>query len=121
MGALSPTHWAIIIVLVLLLFGSRKLPDLARGVGQSLRIFKAETTDLRGEGEKSSEDQTPAVEKGSSSGEIPTSGSNGSGSAPTQPSAGSSSSGSTSSESTGSAAGPAAGSSSTGERVADSR
>lgn len=43
MGSLSPMHWAIVIVVVLLLFGSRKLPDMARGVGQSMRILKAET------------------------------------------------------------------------------
>lgn len=64
MGALSPTHWAIIIVLVLLLFGSRKLPDMARGMGQSLRIFKAETQELRNEGATTAE-QAPAVEKAS--------------------------------------------------------
>jgi sec-independent protein translocase protein TatA len=43
MGALSPTHWAIIAVLVVLLFGSKRLPDTARGLGQSLRILRAET------------------------------------------------------------------------------
>ena len=42
MGALSPVHWAIVIVVLLLLFGSRKLPDMARGLGQSMRILKAE-------------------------------------------------------------------------------
>jgi sec-independent protein translocase protein TatA len=40
-------HWAIVIVVVLLLFGSRKLPDMARGLGQSMRILKAETRGLR--------------------------------------------------------------------------
>jgi sec-independent protein translocase protein TatA len=40
--------WEIFILLaiVLLLFGSKKLPDAARGVGRSLRIFKAETKGL---------------------------------------------------------------------------
>ncbi|MFC5060585.1 Sec-independent protein translocase subunit TatA [Actinomycetospora atypica] len=42
MGSLSPVHWAIVIVVLLLLFGSRKLPDMARGLGQSMRILKAE-------------------------------------------------------------------------------
>ena len=41
-GALSPTHWLIIIGVLVVLFGARKLPDAARGLGQSLRIFKAE-------------------------------------------------------------------------------
>ena len=47
MGSLSPVHWAIVIVVVLLLFGSRKLPDMARGLGQSMRILKAETRGLQ--------------------------------------------------------------------------
>lgn len=32
----------LILIVLLLLFGGRKLPDLARGLGQSLRIFKSE-------------------------------------------------------------------------------
>ncbi|MCD2192694.1 Sec-independent protein translocase subunit TatA [Actinomycetospora endophytica] len=47
MGSLSPVHWAIVIVVVLLLFGSRKLPDMARGLGQSMRILKAETRGMQ--------------------------------------------------------------------------
>ena len=41
--------WEIIIVLalLLLLFGAKRLPDAARGLGRSLRIFKAETKGLR--------------------------------------------------------------------------
>jgi len=35
-------HIVIILAVVVLLFGSRKLPDAARSVGQSLRIFKSE-------------------------------------------------------------------------------
>ncbi|MFC4943769.1 Sec-independent protein translocase subunit TatA [Pseudonocardia sp. GCM10023141] len=47
MGALSPTHWLIIIGLVVVLFGAKKLPMAARSMGQSLRILKAETSELR--------------------------------------------------------------------------
>lgn len=36
----------IIVALVVLLFGAKRLPDAARGVGRSLRIFKAETKGL---------------------------------------------------------------------------
>lgn len=39
----------IIAVVVLILFGSKKLPEAARSVGKSLRIFKAETKGLREE------------------------------------------------------------------------
>ena len=36
----------LIIVIVVLLFGAKKLPELARGSGRALRIFKAETKGL---------------------------------------------------------------------------
>jgi sec-independent protein translocase protein TatA len=41
--------WEILIIafVVVLLFGSKKLPDAARSFGRSLRIFKAETKGLR--------------------------------------------------------------------------
>ena len=40
-------EWLVILVIVVLVFGAAKLPDLARGTGQALRIFKAETKGLR--------------------------------------------------------------------------
>ncbi|WP_029137908.1 Sec-independent protein translocase subunit TatA [Nakamurella lactea] len=42
MGGLSWWHWLIIIAAFVLLFGARKLPDAARGLGRSLRILKSE-------------------------------------------------------------------------------
>ncbi len=39
-------EWLIIVALLLLLFGAKRLPDAARGLGRSLRIFKAETKGL---------------------------------------------------------------------------
>lgn len=47
MGALSPTHWAIVAVVLLVLFGSKKLPDAARGLGRSMRILKTEVGELQ--------------------------------------------------------------------------
>ncbi|MEZ7851413.1 MAG: Sec-independent protein translocase subunit TatA [Candidatus Nanopelagicales bacterium] len=41
-------EWIIIVALILLLFGAKRLPDAARGLGRSLRIFKAETKGLTG-------------------------------------------------------------------------
>jgi sec-independent protein translocase protein TatA len=43
----------ILLIVILVLFGARRLPGAARSLGQSLRIFKAETKGLR------SEDATP--------------------------------------------------------------
>jgi sec-independent protein translocase protein TatA len=37
----------LLLVVLLLLFGAKRLPDAARGIGRSLRIFKAETKGLR--------------------------------------------------------------------------
>ena len=50
--------WAIVllVVLVILLFGANKLPGLARNMGRSMRIFKSEVEELRGD-EKGSEDE----------------------------------------------------------------
>jgi sec-independent protein translocase protein TatA len=46
MPNLRGSEWLIIILLVVLLFGAKRLPDAARSVGRSLRIFKAETKGL---------------------------------------------------------------------------
>jgi sec-independent protein translocase protein TatA len=40
MGEFSPIHWLIILAIVLLLFGGRKIPELARGLGEGIRNFK---------------------------------------------------------------------------------
>ncbi|HRV67819.1 MAG TPA: Sec-independent protein translocase subunit TatA [Marmoricola sp.] len=40
---LGPTELLIIFAVIVLLFGASKLPDLARGSGRAIRIFKAET------------------------------------------------------------------------------
>lgn len=44
----TPSIWAILVlvVVVLLLFGARRLPDVAASVGKSLKIFKKEIKDL---------------------------------------------------------------------------
>ena len=42
MGALQPWHVILIVVVFLLLFGGKRLPDAARGLGRSLRILKSE-------------------------------------------------------------------------------
>lgn len=49
MGALKPWHIIVLVVLVLLLFGAGKLPSLARNLGKSMRIFKSEVEELRGD------------------------------------------------------------------------
>lgn len=36
----APWHWIIVIALVLLLFGGKKIPELMRGLGSGIKEFK---------------------------------------------------------------------------------
>ena len=47
MGGLQPWHWVIVIAVFVLLFGAKKLPDAARSLGQSMRIFKSEVKEMK--------------------------------------------------------------------------
>jgi sec-independent protein translocase protein TatA len=46
----GPGHWAVLAVVIVLLFGAKKLPDAARSLGKSMRIFKSEIRELQNEG-----------------------------------------------------------------------
>jgi sec-independent protein translocase protein TatA len=46
MGAVRPWHIIVLVVVLILLFGAKRLPDAARSLGRSLRIIKAETKGL---------------------------------------------------------------------------
>jgi sec-independent protein translocase protein TatA len=59
MGEFSPWHWAIVALVFVVLFGARKLPDAARGIGQSVRIFKAE---LKAGSEEGTQPAAPAAQ-----------------------------------------------------------
>ncbi|NEA43925.1 Sec-independent protein translocase subunit TatA [Streptomyces sp. SID11385] len=65
-NGLEPWHLLILLVVVVVLFGSRKLPDTARALGKSLRILKSETRALRAEHEspEAGGDPRPAREAG---------------------------------------------------------
>jgi sec-independent protein translocase protein TatA len=60
LGSLSPWHWAILAVVVILLFGSKKLPDAARSLGRSLRIFKSEVRELQSDSKSEASTPQPA-------------------------------------------------------------
>jgi sec-independent protein translocase protein TatA len=59
---LGPTELILIVLVIVLLFGASKLPELARGSGRALRIFKAETKGLMDddEDETKASNQTPS-------------------------------------------------------------
>lgn len=52
MAGLGTTEIIIIAVVILILFGSRKMPDAARSLGRSLRIFKTEIKGLHDDDER---------------------------------------------------------------------
>lgn len=45
MGALSIQHLLVVLVVVLLLFGSKKLPEIGGGLGRAIKNFKKATTE----------------------------------------------------------------------------
>ena len=53
MGEFSPIHWLIVIAVIVLLFGGKKIPEVMRGMGEGIRSFKE---GMRGDG------STPAAQ-----------------------------------------------------------
>ncbi|WP_326813078.1 Sec-independent protein translocase subunit TatA [Streptomyces scopuliridis] len=50
-NGLEPWHLLIVAIVIIVLFGSKRLPDAARAVGKSMRILKSETKAMKEEGE----------------------------------------------------------------------
>ena len=78
MGEFSPWHLLILAAVLVLLFGANKLPQMARSVGQSMRIFKSEVDTMRDDSRKSTTGSGTADSPGASS-------SSGSAGTPSQP------------------------------------
>ncbi len=57
MPSLGGWEFVILIGVVVLLFGARKLPDMARSIGQSARVFKGEMKGMK------SDDEAPEADK----------------------------------------------------------
>lgn len=57
---IGPTEILIILGVVLLLFGGKKLPELARGSGKALRIFKSEVKAMNDDDEDDQKSIKPA-------------------------------------------------------------
>jgi len=58
-GSLGTPELVLIFAVIVLLFGASKLPELARGSGRALRIFKAETKGLMDDDDESDK---PAID-----------------------------------------------------------
>lgn len=58
MNALKPQHLVVILVIFMVLFGAKRLPDSARSLGRSMRIFKSEMKEMH-EDEKKPDGEVP--------------------------------------------------------------
>ena len=57
---MSPTHWLLVLAVLLLLFGAKRLPDMARSVGQSTRVLKGELRGLRNDDQLTENTRAPS-------------------------------------------------------------
>ncbi len=55
-GLLQPTHLIIILVIVLIIFGPRRLPEIGGAVGKSIREFRKSTKDMTNEFQQTVDD-----------------------------------------------------------------
>lgn len=44
---MRPIHWLIVILVLIILFGASKLPDIAKNIGKSAKVLKKELNDLQ--------------------------------------------------------------------------
>jgi sec-independent protein translocase protein TatA len=69
MGSLSPIHWLLVIVVLLLVFGPTRLAGAGKGLGEGIKAFKKGLSEDEAQEEKKAEEQKlltaekPAEEK----------------------------------------------------------
>jgi sec-independent protein translocase protein TatA len=49
MGQIGPRELVVLLIIVLLVFGAKRMPDIARSLGKSARILKSETRAMKAE------------------------------------------------------------------------
>jgi len=59
MGSMSPLHWLIVLLVVMLVFGPKRLASLGKGLGEGIRSFRE---GISGEGERPHDD-AKAIQK----------------------------------------------------------
>lgn len=56
----NPLLLIVLLLIIVLVFGAKRLPDAARSVGRSMRIFKTEVKEMREDDEKDASGSTAA-------------------------------------------------------------
>ena len=54
----EPSHILLLLIVVIILFGAKRLPDSARSLGRSLRIFKSEMKDMKNDDKNENKDDS---------------------------------------------------------------
>lgn len=55
MGSFSMGHWLIVLAVIVLLFGAKKIPELAKGLGKGIKDFKEAVKDDEDKGDTTKE------------------------------------------------------------------
>jgi sec-independent protein translocase protein TatA len=71
-NGLEPWHLLIVAIVVIALFGSKRLPDMARSLGKSMRILKREAKAMKEEGAAPSAPLEPTSVRTAETAETPT-------------------------------------------------
>ncbi len=61
--SLGPWEIALVVLVIIILFGGKKIPELARGLGKALKEFRKTTKDLKDEVNSAAEDVKSAVDE----------------------------------------------------------
>jgi sec-independent protein translocase protein TatA len=71
MGLENPLHLAIIALVIVLLFGAKRLPELGRSLGSGIREFKGSITGENDDAEKHDAEKPAVVEASAVPGDVP--------------------------------------------------
>jgi sec-independent protein translocase protein TatA len=58
-GGLGTSEVLVILVVILIFFGAKRIPELARGLGKGIREFKDATKEIKNDIENAAKDETP--------------------------------------------------------------
>jgi sec-independent protein translocase protein TatA len=61
MGSIGGFEWVLIILALLLLFGAKRIPELARGIGQGIQEFRKASDDIKKEIDKGKDEVNKSV------------------------------------------------------------
>jgi len=61
--SLGPWEIVLVVLVIIILFGGKKIPELARGLGKGLREFRKTTKDLKDEANSAAEEVKSAVDE----------------------------------------------------------